>query len=1102
MVISKLKSLWILSLVPYLACFPATFAKTLDLRFDWLQASEDFSNISITAIDQDKHGFMWFGTRGGLVRYDGYQFEEYHTSDGLPHNYVNDLLMDAAGDFWVGTRSGLCKWNGKLEEFTAIPIEGIDSQISKVLQNKEGNILTLSSNGKIGQIRPDSLETTVIELDVEKPVADLIQSTDGSYWLANKQTVFWVDSNFRVIREFRIPEPNSNERFPAINKLLEDANGNILIGTINFGFWLIDTTNYSLRQLNLAKEKNGKVGSMILDAKGNVQIGSTSQFWIYDKEYQRLTHRKFDANDPESLPFGTIYAQFFDNTGRLWIGSSRNGISQAGNKKAFYTIGTKGSEGKTLDQDKVLSVFEADDGSIYAGYPYSGLTRIDPETLHSTFYTPVEHTQPGLGKGSIWGMVPAEDGNIWLASSHGVQLFDPDTGLSKHFRHDPDDLNSIPANNVVALLNDETGLWIGIGNQGLCHFDSKENKFTRVDAVPLKWIKQLTRDKEGKIWFIDPLHFGYWNPKQKVYESFESKFHQTYPNKSGFFTCFQFDREGRLWIGKEKGLYCFDTSTEKADFFDTPNGLPGSHISSILQDNNGVIWVATTRGLAKFDETNQKFTIYDRNDGFYSNQFVDRAATLDSKGNLWFGSEKGLVYFNPDDIEKNEIPPPVVFTDLKILNRSISIDPSENGILKSSLLSLPKIVLPPKLNVVTFEFSALNYVAPSKNQYAYRLEGFDKDWQYSGNQRQCTYTNLNPGHYTLYVKASNNDGVWNEEGCSIEIEVLPYFWQTKRFYFLVTLVLTGFFAIFVRLRTHQLRIQKGRLEELVTERTTELEQQKATISLQNEELKAHRENLERLVNLRTEELQLALRKVEESDRLKTSFLANMSHEIRTPVNAIMGFTDPMFLEEVSKNEREEIAEIVRENMKKLIRLFDDIIELSSLESGAVELNNEPGSVSELLIELHDYYSSSEKFSSETKLKIDIEDAVNELFPSVAFDRYYLRKILSVLMDNAIKFTSKGAITMGARIRDVDEFTHKLELFVEDTGIGMSPEEIDSIFNKFEKLQDHLTQTHGGIGMGLSIVKRLISIMDAELLVNSKPQKGSRFSIILNANSLS
>jgi signal transduction histidine kinase/CheY-like chemotaxis protein len=523
-------------------------------------------------------------------------------------------------------------------------------------------------------------------------------------------------------------------------------------------------------------------------------------------------------------------------------------------------------------------------------------------------------------------------------------------------------------------------------------------------------------------------------------------------------------------------------------------GLPNNSIKEILEDNSGNLWISTAMGLSKFISAtiipdHPVFKNYDSKDGLQGNEFIKRSAYKNKTGYMYFGGSNGYTRFHPDSIKDNTIVPKIIITNFLIFNKQVANLQIDSTYLEDQDLT-PQIKLRHNESVLSFEFTALNYLSPEQNNFAYIMEGFEKKWNYVKTQRFATYTNLSPGEYTFRVIGSNNDNVWNENGASVKITILPPWWKTLWFKLsLGTFIFIAFYLIY-RLRVYNLKNQKKLLEAKVTSRTNELssanlllKENQEEISLQNEELSQHRNHLETLVKDRTNELENAKKKAIEADKLKSSFLANMSHEIRTPMNAIVGFASLLNSSDTSDEKNEEYIEIIKKNSEILLVLINDILEISLIEANQLKINNSLFEANVILHELENY------FQLRNTKKIDLRFTIDNINKKIVLntDPTRFRQIMTNLLSNALKYTDSGYIHFGYNIE-----YERVKFYVTDTGIGINKKDFEIIFDHFHKVETNRIKLYRGAGIGLSICKKLVGLMGGDIWIESEEGKGSTF----------
>ena len=541
-----------------------------------------------------------------------------------------------------------------------------------------------------------------------------------------------------------------------------------------------------------------------------------------------------------------------------------------------------------------------------------------------------------------------------------------------------------------------------------------------------------------------------------------------------------------------------------------------------------------------------RFTYFTDLDGLQGKQFTKFAFLKAKDGTFYIGGYNGFNTFKPEKIQSSSYIPPVYIDEFQLFNEQVNIN-SPNSPLKQPIAETKKIVLNYKQSVISFGFTAINFTNPQKAIYAYKMEGYDKKWNYTtSNRRYATYTNLDPAEYTFMVKATNQDGIWNEKPTSIRIIITPPFWKTKWFIFIALLLIIGSAFGFYKWRTSQLKRQKKILEIKVKERTaqledanTQLEERQEEILQQNEEIKLQKEiveetnaqleerqeeilqqneeiklqkevveeqhakiekayqelslyenQLEEIVDQRTKQLIIARKKAEESDRLKSSFLANLSHEIRTPLNAIIGFSGLLIDGRAEQDNQEMFKSMIQSSSESLMNLIEDILDFSKIEAGQIDIYKSPVTLSKLIAEIRELYSHEmTKLNANKNIEFriivpkELEDKI------IITDENRLKQILQNLISNAFKFTMKGFVELSFNLSSDGKF---LRFQIKDSGIGISKENQEVIFGRFRKIENPSSNLFRGTGIGLSICKHLVKLLEGKIGVESTLGNGSTF----------
>ncbi|MFA9388658.1 MAG: two-component regulator propeller domain-containing protein [Prolixibacteraceae bacterium] len=1079
--------------------------------FKRIAMSDGLSNSWVRCFYQDDLGFIWIGTADGLNRYDGKDFKVYRPLNdqnfAIGNVAVNDIIKSNDSILWLASDVGLYAFN-VLSEVMTLDTLLQPHPILTIEKDRLNNFWFGTNHGLIKfnpQSRSKSIYTSysIAPYTLSNDYINKIKiDSNNNVWVGTKNGLNFLKYNsqeFNIYKTGNEPESiNGND----ITCIYEDHENRIWIGTALNGLCL---TNQIDDQLHFEQVIKGSISDIYCDESNQLWVAHSIQKGItiidltdFNKNQLKTETLQNDPLNKNSISDNSIFCFFEDRLHDLWIGTYGQGVN-------FYSTRAK------LFHN--VSETNTDDYSIH-------------NSLVNTFFDDADF--------------------LWIGTEGGLDRMNKKSGKIRHFQHNPNDINSLASNPVLAINKDSRGnLWVGTWAGGLHRYNYKTNNFKRFTpglqqgSIGSANVFSIVEDHKQQLWigtvsgglnlfdYATETFTVYKNrsqdsssltgrsmncilPTQKgelliaEYTVIDRYNYQTnnftHINRLstkyhlGTITSLFEDSKNNIWLCTNTGLELLDSLYNVSMLYTSNEGLSDNTIQAILEDDFGNLWISTNKGISKFvnginrpdQAVFQNFSIAD---GLPANDFKSRSALKSSDGFMYFGTSNGFTYFHPDSIYLNTIVPQLVFTNLDVQqsnpNQYSTFQP-----YKANLNLIKQVDLFYPNTDFTIEFAALNYLNSEKNQYQFKLEGYDTEWISVGNINAATYTNLPEGVYDFRVYGSNNDGIWSNKDISIRIKIHPVWWLSrwfKLFIFLFALVIS---ITIIALRFISMSRTNKELEIRVEKRTTELsklnrllETKQTKISEQNKELEKHQNHLEKLVKERTTQLEVALLKAEESDKLKSSFLANMSHEIRTPMNAIIGFSAMLSDPTIPKEKREKYIYFIKTNGNNLNVLINDIIDISLIEAKQMILSKTQFNVNKILSELFHY------FDMENKNKFDFvylnANVTREL--TMYNDANRFRQIMVNLLSNAFKYSDTGKIEYGYEMYETEA-----QFFVSDNGIGIEPSEKEHIFRHFYKSQSNKTKLYRGTGIGLAICKNLVGQMGGKIWVESKLNAGSTF----------
>ena len=778
------------------------------LKFSHLTTSDGLSQGYVTAILQDRRGFMWFATRDGLNRYDGNSFVVYKNNandpTSLSSNFLQDLIEDDNGYLWIATNTGVNRFDPTKERCTRYlhdvnSTDGIGSTyVTSIARDGTGYLWFGTVDSGLDRFDPRSGRFTHHRDDSSGKfvgrITKVIAARQAGIWFVGERGLFRVNpQNGEITRPASIPNGLTGE------SVYEDETGSLwvladspIVGLVKYDPKAERTAIYPLLAAVPASTAYGGStnGNLISDGQNGLWVPSGLGLSYFDRGTEKFTYRlEHDEKDPESLDSDAILSVYRDTGGVLWVGTENAGLNVLNfRQQQFGYYGHRPGDPDSLSPGRVKAIYQEPNGVLWIGFFPRALDRLDPRTGQITHYFPKPGDQNALSEGTnVDGIYKDAAGYLWVAGGGcGLDRFDERTGRFKHYRHRANDPHSLISDNVLGIYKDRKGeMWVP-QQYGISRFDPATDGFANYQIDPdnpaslANWVTAMYQDHLGTRWLAT---FGgalvRFDDEKRSFVTYPPDSHDPRKLNGGGLTSIHEDATGTLWVGSFDGLYRFNREDGTFTRYTESQGLPSSTIRCIREDSVGRLWLTTQKGVSRFDPHKETFRNYDVSDGLQSNEFSD-GCYQGRGGELFFGGSNGFNAFFPESVGDNPFVPPVAITSFKIFNKPVPI--GAQSVLKKAVPYVDSLTLSYRDNIFSFEFAALSYANSQKNRYRYKLEGLEPGWNEVGSkQRLATYTNLDPGRYVFRVQGSNGDGVWNEEGVSLPIVITPPWWETNWF---------------------------------------------------------------------------------------------------------------------------------------------------------------------------------------------------------------------------------------------------------------------------------------------------------------------------------
>ncbi len=1028
------------------------------LAFNHLSVENGLSQNSVLCIAKDSAGFMWLGTRNGLNRYDSRHFLTFRNIPGQPgsisNNYILSLLYDKRNHLWAGTRNGLNQYLPQQKQFLRVPwattrYEKAEPFINCLLEDSKGRLWVGTRH--MVYLITDPAHPVLVPL----PQALGVPYTAGIVFtiFEDSQGLFWIGTETGLIRLSLHGSRPVTETFrhdPAnaasladnqVTSMAEDREQHLWIGTLSGGLDVYHPsvqgfTHYRHNPLSANGLVNNHIRKLLFDGEGRLWVGTQEGLSVMDVHSRSFTSYLSQPLNTTSLSQNSIHSLYQDNTGAMWIGTFFGGVNIYSGLNHFFSVYTTNTLTSRLSNSVVSSITEDDQKNLWIGTEGGGLNYLDRQTGAVTYFTNDPLDPHSLGSNLIKVLYKDRSGHIW-AGTHGGGLNRISQSGGKvsftRYLYNEDDaqLNGLE---IACLLEDRNGLfWLGTELKGLLVFRQQNGQLAEEPAYrqvlqPLKGasIISLLEAAGNKKWIgttagLYVLENGALNRISGTEQlSINSIFE---------------DAARNTWVCTTGGLLLLSAEGNKKIVYRKKDGLPDNNILGILPDDQGNLWAGTGNGLVRFNPARNTFNSYDKYDGLAGNTFNNNSFYKAANGEMFFGGYDGLTAFFPNQIRENKAVPAIVLTGFSLFNTPVAVGAADS-LLPADLAFTRQLTLRHDQDVFSFSFAALNFINPQKNSYAYKLEGFDKDWNFTNNPT-AVYNHVPPGHYTLTVNGTNNDGVWGRPA-SIAVRILPPLWKRWWAYALYLLATAILFALVSRF--FYLRALLQRNNELT--------------------------------------------------RLKLNFFTNVSHEIRTHLSLIIAPADRLIRKFAESPADRQQLQTIKNNSESLLQLVNELMDFRKAETGHLGIHAQPHNMVPFLQSICVSFAEAA-----AQQQVTLRFAPGQEVITAWFDKEQMEKVFYNLLSNALKFTAAG----GSIQLQVAAAAHGITITVSNTGKGIAGENLQKIFDNYFQEDDHGRQ-NTGYGIGLALSKSIVDMHQGTIAADSQPVPGqdhlTTFTVVL------
>ncbi|MDR2919774.1 MAG: response regulator [Tannerella sp.] len=1022
--------------------------ENINFHFKTLQVDDGLSENAVYCILQDSRGYMWFGTKDGLNRFDGTGFRIFRNTafntSSLGNNFVRSIIETDDGNLFVGTDAGLYYMDVVHETFCLVQSKtqediSVTSEINTLYKDPDQNIW-------IGTMRQGIFRYNHQTGALQKVEIELFEHGEHAVWsiYGDKSGIIWAGSRMGLLRYNPLtmifdavdglfhPVANYGHEILCIH---EDINGNLWLGTWGHGIKFYNKQHYD--GISYYGNENRSLYITHIRAiypydEKHLLIGADDGLFLFNMDSRSIKRIDIPLLK-NSMSDQNVYSLAGDRENGLWIGTYFGGVNYVNASNRTIETYYPDVQDGMLSGKAVSQFCEDKDGNLWIATEDGGINYFNPQTKQIT--QPIKTTYHNT-HALLW-----DGDNLLIGTfSRGIDIYNTRTGKLTNFRNNPTDTNSLNDDCIFSLYKTRKGDMYAGTPLGLNRYDRNTNSFVRVNEV-FGFVYDIKEDDSGNLWLaLYDLGVMKLDATTGEWVNYNTLLPLNNPIVNSKLTSIYIDNRKRVIFTSEgRGLFLYDYKTDGFRNISEADGLPNNVVYGVLDDSFGNLWMSCNRGIVCFNtEKPAEYKLFDKSDGLQSNQFNYKSSYKAKNGKFYFGGINGFSSFYPQNLVSlhNPAVPAVEITDIQLLDDA---DPKRQSDIRVLLNKKEKIRLPYNQSSFTISYVSLSYQSQSKNQYAYRLEGIDRDWKYAGNNKSVTYVGLSPGNYVFHVKASNNDGIWNEEGTVMTFEILPPFWLSIPAKIIYLFLIAT--SIYLLLRYYWNRNKQKQTRQL-------------------EEFKMEQEKL--------------------SVKSKLDFFTTIAHEIRTPVSLIKAPLEEVLLSGDGNEETKQNLSIIEKNSNRLNLLINQLLDFRKIDSMKYTVNPEKINLKQCIQELFERFRKTAQ-----KNKIDfVLETIEDVELYAISDQDALTKIVGNLLTNALKYTT-DKIILKLEKKNIKEYI----ISVEDNGIGVADEHKSLIFDPFYQVNP---ESGKGTGVGLSLVKSLTPLLNGRIDVSDSDSGGAVF----------